>query len=315
MHVSYKATRPNEDAPMDVNVFTNNFPEGKNMHIHKRHHKGGTTHISDTSNTHVIERRNPYMPETKDPYKRHLHEIERRTPDNTPDTPDVSSSTAWANANAAITTKDGVTTTAADAAAGATAIGNGAKATAQAAAVAAGNGVSSAAGALATAEATGVGDNASSNAAGSAAASTADANSSWWPSWLSSSSKYVPDTSPYGLLKSTGIANMTDNTISSLYNTFSNTSNGSYLSTASTLMRVIMFFMPATGLADQICFTMGLTKIVWEAACMYFEGYSDLSIGATVLPELIEDSYTVSFFPYLTYYFFTKIFFDSQLNS
>lgn len=122
--------------------------------------------------------------------------------------------------------------------------------------------------------------------------SSSDSSSSWF-SWFSSDDN-TPTYSPYTLLQYLAPQDTSPEAMMAMFSVFSDPTNSSYLSNASTLFRIVIFFMPGTGIVDQVYFTMALSKIMWEAATMYYDGYGTVPIAVTVLYDLTSASYLVS---------------------
>lgn len=94
--------------------------------------------------------------------------------------------------------------------------------------------------------------------------------------------------SPYSLLSSIGPDMNSMQLANDVFNMYYYPENTSYLSMASTLLKLLLFFMPGGGIVQQAYFIMEMTKITYKVAYMYFTGYDTIEIATTIAPDLLK---------------------------
>lgn len=114
--------------------------------------------------------------------------------------------------------------------------------------------------------------------------------------------------SPNALLKYLVSENEADDTLSLLLDVY-NVTDGSYLTTMSTFMKLFLYFMPDSGMMSQAQYFFAIMKIIGKVGFMYLQNYSDLEIAVTILPEMMYAATLVSATSYLYFVFFTIYFF------
>lgn len=100
------------------------------------------------------------------------------------------------------------------------------------------------------------------------------------------SSLYNTYLSPYSMLRYMLPEGESTDIAMNLLNKYTNSENISYWETAVTFARIMLLFMPAAGIVEQVNFSIAMTKILWKVSTMYYEGYGMSDIAVKILPEL-----------------------------
>lgn len=94
--------------------------------------------------------------------------------------------------------------------------------------------------------------------------------------------------SPYSLLSSIGPDTDSLQLANDVFNMYYYPESTSYLSMASTLLKLLLFFMPGGGIVQQASFIMEMTKITYKVAYMYFTGSDNIDIATAIAPDLLK---------------------------